>query len=175
MKTYKHRLACEQDHDMLLRLYLAVAGNEGGIARSRLEIDDNYISTIIKESMQRGIIFVVSDDTGKKIIAEIHGYRPGIKVFNHVFSDFTIVVDPEYQGCGIGKYIFNVFLSEVKNNHPDILRVELIVRESNQKAIEFYKKIGFEIEGRLEKRIFNQFGKYEADIPMAWFNPSFKK
>ena len=37
----------------------------------------------------------------------------------------------------------------------EIQRVELIARESNQRAIQFYESLGFRIEGRLENRIKN--------------------
>jgi ribosomal protein S18 acetylase RimI-like enzyme len=50
----------------------------------------------------------------------------------------------------------------------DILRVELIARESNQRAIEFYRTLGFVEEGRFGNRIRNIDNSYEADIPMAW-------
>jgi ribosomal protein S18 acetylase RimI-like enzyme len=39
------------------------------------------------------------------------------------------------------------------------LRVELITRESNKKAIKFYESIGFVIEGRFGKRIKNADGE----------------
>jgi ribosomal protein S18 acetylase RimI-like enzyme len=76
---------------------------------------------------------------------------------------------------GIGKKLFGALLEIVSNERPDILRIELIVRESNLKAIGFYQSLGFTIEGRLEKRIRGITGLLEADIPMAWFNASFKK
>jgi len=55
----------------------------------------------------------------------------------------------------------------------DILRIELIARESNKKAIAFYQKLGFQIEGRLLNRIKTESG-FEADIPMAWMNDNYQ-
>jgi ribosomal protein S18 acetylase RimI-like enzyme len=49
-----------------------------------------------------------------------------------------------------------------------ILRVELIARESNDKAIQFYKSMGFEIEGCFRNRIDGNLGCLENDIPMGW-------
>jgi ribosomal protein S18 acetylase RimI-like enzyme len=45
----------------------------------------------------------------------------------------------------------------------------LIARESNQKAIELYQKLGFSIEGKMKNRIKNLDNSFEADIMMAWF------
>jgi putative acetyltransferase len=52
--------------------------------------------------------------------------------------------------------------------------VELISRESNLKAISFYESLGFTREGKFEKRVRSNESEFEADIPMAWFNPNFK-
>ena len=73
---------------------------------------------------------------------------------------------------GIGSKLITAFLQEIQDNHPDILRVEIIARESNP-ALKLYEKIGFKKEGRCEYRIRGIHGNFEADIPMAWINPSF--
>lgn len=65
------------------------------------------------------------------------------------------------------------FLDQIKAYRPDILRVELVTQESNARAINLYKSVGFIIEGRLEKRIRMYNNTLEADIPMAWFNENF--
>jgi ribosomal protein S18 acetylase RimI-like enzyme len=80
----------------------------------------------------------------------------------------TIAVHPDFQGFGIGKALFTELMRQTTENRPDILRVELIARESNAKAIEFYKKLGFAAEGRMTNRIASVGGGFEADIPMAW-------
>ncbi len=70
-----------------------------------------------------------------------------------MLSELTVAVDPNYQGKGIGKLIFQSLLNIIQEERNDILRVELITRESNRKAIQFYQKLGFIIERRFEKRI----------------------
>ena len=84
-------------------------------------------------------------------------------------------MSPEFHGHGLGKLIFTHLLTIVENERPDILRVELVAQESNIKAISFYKKLGFIAEGRFENRIKLTNDRYEADIPMAWFNKNFDK
>jgi len=75
----------------------------------------------------------------------------------------------------VGRMIFTHLQDLIINDRPDILRVELISRETNLKAISFYESLGFKREGKLEKRISYIENEFEADIPMAWFNPNFKK
>ena len=170
----KYRIADVDDLPALIKLYKAVARQQEGIARVESEITEDYVRSFITKSISHGLIIVgVHPENHHEIVAEIHAFRPGIKVFAHVLSDLTIAVHPDFQGKKIGRTIFTIFLEEVGKNMPQIGRVELITRESNAKAIKLYQSLGFKIEGRLEMRIKSTSGMYEADIPMGWQNPNF--
>jgi ribosomal protein S18 acetylase RimI-like enzyme len=154
-------------------LYETVAREGGGIARNEAEINETYIENFLRKSLERGFIIVAENPANpQELIGEMHAHTPGIEVFEHVFSDLTIAVHPEFQGKKIGRTLFGIFLEEIALNRHDIGRVELIVRESNSRAIKLYQSLGFRVEGRLEMRIKTKDG-YEADIPMAWQNPNF--
>jgi ribosomal protein S18 acetylase RimI-like enzyme len=170
---YTVRKGKPSDLHKIVTLYRTVAARSGGIAREADEVTETYVINFIEKSLKSGIILAIEDpDNPEALIAEVHTYKPEIKVFSHIFSDLTIAVHPDYQGKGLGKLLFRTLLQETESNHPEIVRVELIARESNKKAIEFYKKIGFNIEGRLENRICDKNGKLEADIPMGWTRPA---
>lgn len=154
------------------RLYRRVAARPGGIARLATEISAQYVDSFLARSITDGIALVAVDESGD-IIAEIHACRPGPSCFSHILSDLTIVVDPRSQGCGIGRCLFEAFLHEVRTSHPDILRVELIARESNTRALLFYASLGFRQEGEFAARIRNVDGSLESDIPMAWTRPGY--
>jgi len=166
------------DHNDLFgikTLYASVARHEGGIARAADEVTDAYIESFVSKSISDGLILVAEHpDDPAILIAEVHAYRNGIKVFKHVLGDLTLVVHPAFQGKKIGRTIFTIFLEEVARNHSDIGKVELITRESNTRAITLYQSLGFRIEGRLEMRIKTSAGSYEADIPMGWQNPNYQ-
>jgi ribosomal protein S18 acetylase RimI-like enzyme len=169
------RTADVNDFLKLKSLYLEVARHEGGIARLEDEITDDYINNFIKKSLASGLILVAENpDNEHQLIAEIHAYKAGIKVFDHVLSELTLVVHPYFQGKKLGRTMLTIFLEEVGVNKPDIGKVELIVRESNLKAIELYQSMGFSIEGRMEMRIKTTLGLYEADIAMGWQNPAYE-
>jgi ribosomal protein S18 acetylase RimI-like enzyme len=170
----RYRTAQIEDLDRLKKLYKAVAEVEGGIARLKDEVTDDYVNNFLDKSLSSGLAIVGENpDDPNELVAEIHAYKPGIKVFDHVLGDLTIVVHPKFQGQKIGRTIFTIFLEEVGRNRPDVGRVELIAREGNIKAIELYQSLGFQVEGRLEMRIKTPEGHYEADIPMGWQNPNF--
>jgi len=153
----------------LVLLYRSVAAIEGGLARRQDEVTAAYIQNNYACSRERGLSFIARIDG--VIAGEVHAYRPVPKVFAHVLSDLTIAVHPDYQSLGVGRQLFFHLIEQVRSHHPDILRIELIARESNQRAIHFYQTLGFSIEGRMVNRIKSVDAGFEADIPMAWLRP----
>jgi len=173
---FKIRQADSSDLNKIFTLYKKVATETTGLARSGDEIIVDYVQNFMEKSSNTGIELVVDNPANSnQIIAEIHCYKLIPKTFSHVLSELTIAVDPDHQGQGIGKMIFTHLLDFIRNSRHDVLRVELISREFNLKAISFYEGLGFKREGRFEKRIRSNENEFEADIPMAWFNPNFKK
>lgn len=162
------RLAKIEDFENIWKLYQKTAQNLGGLARTAAEVTPQYIAQLMHKSANFGFQWVIENLENGVIIAEIHAYKLEPNTFSHVLSNLTICVHPDYQGQGLGKMIFSCLLNHIQQYCPDILRVELIARESNQKAIAMYQKLGFVIEGRFEKRIRAANGGFEADIPMAW-------
>jgi ribosomal protein S18 acetylase RimI-like enzyme len=169
------RTAEPDDLPKIKLLYEEVAQQAGGLARAQNEITEDYVDNFLRKSLATGFIIVAEhpEDAGK-LVGEIHAYKPGPRVFDHVLSDLTIAIHPKFQGKKLGRTLFTIFLDEIVRNREDIGRVELIARESNEKAIAFYQSLGFQIEGRMEMRIKTQERTYEADIPMGWQNPNFE-
>jgi len=171
--NFTTRIAHFNDQKNIFNLYKKSSKIIGGIARTESEITEEYIQTNLKKSIDNGICLVIENLNNHQIIAEIHCYKLIPSVFNHILSELTVIVDYEYQNQGLGKLLFSSLLETVQKKRTDILRIELIVRESNLRAIKFYEKLGFKIEGRFEKRIDNGTKNFEADIPMAWFNKNY--
>jgi len=154
------------DLPAITALYREVGRQGGGLARRGDEITEEYVAEFVHKSLQQGIILVARQNGS--IIGEIHCYSPGLQVFAHVFGALTVVVHPQAQSQGVGRALFQELLARVQRGHPEILRIELVARESNLRAIQFYEKLGFRREGRFENRIRRDQGGYEADIPLAW-------
>lgn len=168
MSNYLITTSQVTDTTAIGELYRAVAAIEGGLARTRDEITPEYVAHFLQQAHRSGFSLVARAVATEQVLGEIHTYALGPRVFAHVLGELTIAVHPEAQGRGIGKALFTELLSRVVRERPDILRVELIARESNQKAIRFYQQLGFAIEGQFAGRIRRPEGGYEADIPMAW-------
>lgn len=149
----------------LTDLYRAVAAVPGGLARLEREISEDYVAGAVSAVVASGIGIVAEDPDG--MIGVIHARSPGLFCFSHVLNDLTVAVHPRAQGKGVGRGLFEQFMRDVRSR-DELLRVELVVRESNQKAIAFYESLGFRREGVFAGRIRNLDGTLEADIPMAW-------
>jgi ribosomal protein S18 acetylase RimI-like enzyme len=171
----RFRTADMNDLHRLMMLYKAVAKIEGGIARLEHEVTEEYVKNFLEKSLESGLIIVAENpENADELVAEMHGYKAGIRVFDHVLGDVTVLVHPSFQGRKIGRTLMTIFLEEVARSRTDIGKVELVAREGNQVALALYQSLGFRIEGRMEMRIRTPDHNYEADIPMGWQNPNFE-
>jgi hypothetical protein len=82
------------DVEEVYKLYKEVSQIEGGIARFEDEVTREYVEDFIKSALDDGF-FIVAEKDGS-IVGEIHGYKIGIRVFDHVLSNITIVVSPNF-------------------------------------------------------------------------------
>jgi ribosomal protein S18 acetylase RimI-like enzyme len=159
------RLGKIEDIDGIRTLYKNAAYEGSGLPILKEEITREYVEGFVKKAIDSGII-VVAEVEGK-IIGELHGCRENFHLFDHVISDINVAVLREYRGMGLGKSLFKYFFKKV-SKMKDVMRLEVLVRESNPRAIQFYEKVGFVKEGRLRGRIKNFNGELEADIMMGW-------
>src|SRR5271169_3891360 len=111
---YSLRIASLNDYAEIRSLYERVASIEGGLARKKSEITEEYITNFIQRSTGSGVIVVAIDSSNNAIIGEIHCYNSNVAVFNHVLGELTIAVDPQYQGKGIGRLLFTKLLDIIK-------------------------------------------------------------
>lgn len=156
----------------LISLYKDIAEISGGIIRIKDDINKEYVFGFLTHSINRGLILVAI--INDKIVGEVHAYTPDIFAFQHLLTDLTIVVDPKYQGKGIGRQLFDEFLRIVKEKFHHILRVELYVREHNTHIVKFYESLGFINEGRQKNKIYKSESEFETPLHMAWFNPDYE-
>ncbi len=168
------RPASLTDVPAIVDLYRRAARQGWGIARAEDEVTEAYVRHNLTQGTQRGYCLVAEHPAEEgRVVGEVHCYRLAPRLFDHMLSDLTVAVDPDFQGQGVGSLLFERLLRTVETERPDIRRIELNVRESNARAIALYEKMGFRREGRLENRVPTRNGGLEADIPMGWLNPNY--
>jgi len=75
------------------------------------------------------------------------------------------MVHKDYQGMGIGKALLKEVL-DLADNWLKLVRVELSVFVDNERAINLYKSLGFQIEGT-KKYAAIKNGEYADEYVMA--------
>lgn len=111
----------------------------------------------VVEQMEKGTTFSFIVN-GEKVIGYIATSIPASgELFIHKFY-----IDPNQQGKGIGKKVFD----EILELNPQTETIRLTVNRMNYKSINFYYKVGFVIE---EVKDFDIGGGYFMnDFVMAW-------
>ena len=123
----------------------------------------------------QSLISTLADGSGCYLVAEAQGRIVGhavlepmhLRAISHVFR-LTIVVHQGCSGRGTGTAIMSA-LADWARRKPELQKVELNVRSTNDRARRLYEKFGFAEEGRFRKRIRLGDGTYIDDIIMAWF------
>jgi [ribosomal protein S18]-alanine N-acetyltransferase len=77
------------------------------------------------------------------------GFLIGIKTTTDTARILMLSVNNNNRKQGIGSALLKQFISEMKNQH--ITKVDLEVRTTNQGALEFYLKRGFNLQEKLRK------------------------
>ncbi|PVM86445.1 GNAT family N-acetyltransferase [Caulobacter endophyticus] len=154
------------DAGPIAAVHRATAVIPGGIARRPEEITDAYIDRVLNEALADGVGLVAVDTAGV-VCGEIHAVRIPVKLFEHVLSDLTVAVHPDWRGRGVGSALFEALFAAARAMDPPIVRVELNAGAGNAGAIRLYERLGFRIEGRLEKRGRFPDGAFEDDIAMG--------
>ena len=95
-----------------------------------------------------GLVFISN-------IKFIDGYK--------VAGNFGILVKREFRGQGVGKNLVKKVIKLCKAE--EIQKIYLTIMANNKTAIDFYKKLGFEIKERHEKRE-KWKGRYYPDYTM---------
>ena len=120
---------------------------------------------------------VSKEDVEEKVgVHNIYLFKSGGKTVGHI--NFRIkddgsahvggfVIDPKYQGKGIGRQAMELILKMAK----DAPKIDLVTHPDNIKAVSLYRSLGFEITERKE----NYWGDGEPRVIMIKNKPAILK
>lgn len=166
---YTVRSAIEKDAKELSQLRLQIDGETENLDREKGEafIDVPGFEQMIKTDTQNPrnlfLVALVHD----RIVGFSRCEGNQLKRFSHKV-EFGVCVLKDFWAYGIGKNLLKESITWANSN--GIKKITLNVLETNDKAIELYKKHGFEIEGILKKDKILSDGKYYNTIIMGRFN-----
>ena len=130
-------------------------------------------SELILESFEEKIVEL--SKIGRYVVAQKDGKIVGhalldpmrLAAISHVFR-LTIMVHPGFQSQGVGEALMRN-LMDWATRTPQVGKIELLVRATNERAMRLYTKLGFVVEGRFRKRLRLPDGEFVDDVAMAWF------
>ena len=158
------RRARTGDAPAIRDVYFAAAA-QGTLARMPDEVDAAYVLGFMAAA-EDGLEVVAEVDG--VVVGELHAARLQPRQFSHALGELTIAVHPDRQGQGIGRKLFEEFLRIVREEMPDIHRVELFAWGENTGAIRLYESLGFKFEGTLARRVRTDAGEWRDDVVYGW-------
>lgn len=166
---FKIRLVEESDLDFVLSLRESESTNRflGTFCMLNHSLQKRWFDSVVVSDKVRYYIFEKKSDIGKN---EVVWNQIGVIRTSEIdYINRSICVGGDiaeaYRGNGYSKVMYDMLLSLVFDYH-NMHRVWLYVMENNTVALNLYKKIGFQEEGRQRKAIFRD-GKYYDYIMMS--------
>lgn len=156
------------DQEAIRALLQEVAAQPGGLARGPEEITEAHVAGILGRPAKGGVVLVAEEG---ELLGLLQVAAPGIDSVRTLLTDLTVAVHPAAQGRGVGRALFTELLRLVTEEMPHIQRIELHTRASNAAGVRLYTAMGFEVEGRLRRRIRAADGTLEDDLILAWLRP----
>lgn len=155
-----HRLAQEHDLERVFELYMEPGAN-AFLTFDLMLIQD--FSPIFNSMLSDNDLYVC--EAGQKVIATYRLIRKAHRQ-SHILYLGGFTIDKSYKGQGLGFQILEHIKKEAQSRNKR--RVELTVDTENAIAINLYRKVGFEIEGKLKNNYrLSSTGKYYDEYLMA--------
>lgn len=138
------RKASTDDKLLIRELASRVWGNTYGHILSKDQLEYMFEMMYAPENIARQmeekkhVYFIVYSDNVPC------GYISIEKVDENTFIFQKIYLLPSFQGKGLGRYLIEQGTDYIRSIHPQPCKVQLYVNRGN-KALEFYKKMGFKI------------------------------
>lgn len=142
-----------------------VRENTLGLFSERVERSEQFIKGLTNNDHM--LVAEIEENGQKKVVGNV-----GLNIYPNFrmrhSANLGILVHADYQGKGIGTALLGKIL-DLADNWLMLVRVELTVFTDNERAINLYKSMGFEIEG-VKKYAAIRNGQFADEYLMARYN-----
>lgn len=130
-------------------------------------LDLFYSGASLKKQMQDGHQFIIAKEKGKAVGFASYSVKSAGEP--HIYRLHKIYIAPDQQGKGIGKLLIGFIINDISTH--DATNLELNVNRNN-KAMDFYRKIGFNIVREEDNNIGNGFfmNDYVMTLPLQVYS-----
>jgi len=145
------REAKKEDAQSMIDFYNLVGGETDFLSFGKNEFKrdlkeyESYLESTREEDNSIVLLTIIDEQ-----IAGIASINSNQKVRTKHVGTLGIVVAEQYCGLGLGGEMVDYLIEWAKLNGIT-KKISLLTREDNTRAIELYKKVGFETEGILKK------------------------
>lgn len=160
------REAGPEDAEAMIAFVNQVAGESDNLTfgEGEFHITLEQEKSILADFQQALNQLYLIGEVNKEIVGNLT-FRGGPRPRVAHAGEFGISVLKNYWGLGIGKYLME-YLIEWAREVGVVRKINLRVKEDNEGAIQLYKKIGFEEEGRITRDFYID-GRYYDSIAMG--------
>jgi RimJ/RimL family protein N-acetyltransferase len=172
--TYTVRSAVQTDAEQLSEIRVQIDGETENMDREAGEgfIDKIGFQKIVKtDSEEMKNLFLVVE-VHNRIVGFSRCEGSNLKRLSHKV-EFGVCILREFWGYGMGKSLLQQSIQWADEN--EVKKISLQVLETNEKAIQLYKKLGLEVEGILKNDKKLSDGKYYNTVVMGRFTDTFHK
>ncbi|KIV63403.1 Protein export cytoplasm protein SecA ATPase RNA helicase [Bacillus mycoides] len=172
--TYTVRSAVQTDAEQLSEIRVQIDGETENMDREAGEgfIDKIGFQKIVKtDSEEMKNLFLVAE-VHNRIVGFSRCEGSNLKRLSHKV-EFGVCILREFWGYGMGKSLLQQSIRWADEN--EVKKISLQVLETNEKAIQLYKKLGLEVEGILKNDKKLSDGKYYNTVVMGRFTDTFHK
>lgn len=146
-----------------LRRMEGIMENIMGLPSETVETSQDYLSRT--DSLRHQFVAVVKRDRNTELVVGTIGLHVHPLARKRHSGSIGIMVHTEYQGMGIGTKLLETVI-DLADNWLMLKRLELDVFADNEKAINLYQKMGFEIEG-IHRKAAIRNGRYADEMVMS--------
>lgn len=166
--AYTVRVAREEDSKELSKVRLQIDGETENLDREKGEeyLSEADLKELINKDRAESNRFFLVAESGGDIIGFSRCAGSDLKRLSHQV-EFGVGVLKDYWGYRVGKELLQQSIHWAERN--GILKINLRVLETNEKAMDMYKRFGFEVEGELKKDKRLSDGRYYSTLLMARF------
>ncbi|KXY42058.1 GNAT family acetyltransferase [Bacillus cereus] len=172
--TYTVRSAVQTDAEQLSEIRVQIDGETENMDREAGEgfIDKIGFQKIVKtDSEEMKNLFLVVE-VHNRIVGFSRCEGSNLKRLSHKV-EFGVCILREFWGYGMGKSLLQQSIQWADEN--EVKKISLQVLETNEKAIQLYKKLGLEVEGILKNDKKLSDGKYYNTVVMGRVTDTFHK
>jgi ribosomal protein S18 acetylase RimI-like enzyme len=147
-RTLVIRTAVEADAPALHEFFRTVYGETEFLSRYRDEVPDAFelVARRVKGHLEAEKALFLVATVDEHIVALANLAWQDLRHFNHA-AELAISVLKDFWGLGIGRRLMQLLSDWAES--CGLLRVQLEVAATNERAIRMYRAFGFVVEGRL--------------------------